>query len=69
MTNLINKLTAAISGAALFAAAFVMAGLGLTAIAFLALLSFFAVGIAMIAAPFVRMGMNAEAEATPADAA
>jgi len=52
MTNLINKLTTAISNTVLFAAAIVMAGLGFAVAGTLALFALVAVGVAMIAAPF-----------------
>ena len=54
MTTLINKITTAVSGAVLFAAAIAMAGLGFAVIATLALFAFLAVGIALLAAPFAN---------------
>jgi len=55
MTTLINKITTAISGAVLFAAAMVMTGLGLAVVATLAAFAFLAVGVALLAAPFAGM--------------
>ncbi|MEL6571339.1 MAG: hypothetical protein AAFQ64_06765 [Pseudomonadota bacterium] len=55
MKPLIHKVTAAISGAVLFAAAIAMAGLGFAVIASLAIFAFFTLGIALLASPFVRM--------------
>lgn len=52
MTNLINKLSAALSNTVLFAAAVFMAGLGFAVVGTLALFALMAVGVAMIAAPF-----------------
>lgn len=63
MTNLMTKLTATVSSTVLFAAAVVMAGLSFAVVGTLALFALMAVGIALIAAPFVKM-----AEAAPADA-
>lgn len=54
MTTLINKITTAVSGAVLFAAAIAMAGLGFAVIATLAFFAFLAIGIALLAAPFAR---------------
>jgi hypothetical protein len=54
MTTLINKFTSALSNAVLFAAAIAMAGLGFAVVGTLALFAMMAVGVAMIAAPFVR---------------
>lgn len=58
MKTLINKVTTAISGAVLFAAAIAMAGLGFAVIASLAIFAFFALGIALLASPFVRMAQD-----------
>lgn len=61
MKTLINKATSAISGAVLFAAAVAMAGLGFAVIASLAIFALFAVGVALLAAPFVSMAQQDEA--------
>ncbi|MEL7345080.1 MAG: hypothetical protein AAFN59_09510 [Pseudomonadota bacterium] len=53
MTNLIKKLSAALSNTVLFAAAIIMAGLGFAVVGTLALFALVAFGIALIAAPFV----------------
>ena len=63
MTNLINKATAAVSNTVLFAAAVVMAGLGFAVVGTLALFALMAVGVAMIAAPFVSLAQPAPADA------
>ncbi|MEM7470726.1 MAG: hypothetical protein AAF340_05185 [Pseudomonadota bacterium] len=52
MTNLVTKLRAALSNAALFTATLVMACLGFAFVGTLALFVLLAVGIAMICAPF-----------------
>lgn len=52
MTNLINKLSTALSNTVLFAATVVMAGLGFAVVGTLALFALMAFGVAMIAAPF-----------------
>jgi len=54
MKTLIKKATTALSGAVLFAAAIAMAGLGFAVIASLTVFAFFAVGIALVAAPFAQ---------------
>ncbi len=58
MKNLMNKATSAISGAVLFAAAIAMAGLGFAIVASLAIFALFAIGIALLAAPFVSAGQQ-----------
>lgn len=60
MKTLINKFTTAASGAVLFAAAIAMAGLGFAVIASLAIFAFFAVGVALVAAPFARAALEDE---------
>jgi len=55
MKNLINKITTAVSGAVLFAAALAMAGLGFAVLGTLALFAIMALGLALLAAPFVRL--------------
>lgn len=61
MKTLINKVTSAISGVVLFAAAMAMAVLGFAVIASLAIFSFFAIGVALLAAPFVPVAQKDEA--------
>lgn len=63
MTNLINNLTHAISNIVLFAAAIVMAGLGFAFMGMLAVFALVAVGVAMIASPFVAQAVPAPAKA------
>jgi hypothetical protein len=53
MNTLITKLTSAISGAVLFAAGCVMAGLGFALVAMLAVFGFVALGVALLATPFL----------------
>ena len=53
MTNLITKLKSALSNVVLIAAAIFMAGLCFAFIGALALFGLMAVGVALIAAPFV----------------
>lgn len=62
MKTLINKMTTALSGAVLFAAAIAMAGLGFAVIATLAIFAVFAIGVALIAAPFVPVAQPETAE-------
>lgn len=62
MKTLINKVTTAISGAVLFAAALAMAGLGFAMIALLAFFAFIAIGVALLAAPFAPAAEPDEAE-------
>ena len=63
MTTLINTITTAISNTVLFAAAIVMAGLGFVFVGTLALFALMAVGVAMIASPFVALAVPAPADA------
>ncbi|MDD9922913.1 MAG: hypothetical protein OXQ92_11640 [Boseongicola sp.] len=58
MTTLINTTKNAVSNVVLFAASALMAGLGIAVIATLAVFAFFAMGIALIAAPFVGLAMQ-----------
>ena len=69
MKTLINKVTSAISGTVLFAAAIAMAGLGFAVIASLTVFAFFSMGIALLAAPFAQTAqpeeeINEDAEVT-----
>ncbi len=68
MTNLINTVTSAVSNTVLFAAGVVMAGLGFAFVGTLALFALMAVGVAMIASPFIPQ-VQAEAKAADADLA
>lgn len=64
MTKLFNKVSHAISGAILFVLGCAMAGLGLMVMGFLALFALAAMGLAVIAAPFVAMAQsNAQEQA------
>ncbi len=54
MTTLINKAAATVSGVVLFCIGCVMAGIGLSVVGFLAMFGLAAVGLALLAAPFVR---------------
>ncbi|MEL6681253.1 MAG: hypothetical protein AAFQ09_01250 [Pseudomonadota bacterium] len=67
MKTLITKITTALSGAVLFAAAIAMAGLGFAVIASLTILAFFAIGIALLAAPFVGMAQQEQEITKEAD--
>jgi len=58
MKTLINKLIAALSSAVLFAAAIAMAGLGLVFLGTLAVFGFLALGVALLAAPFLRLSQE-----------
>ena len=60
MKTLINKITNAVSGAVLFAAAVAMAGLGFAVVAILAVFAFFAIGVALLAAPFAQSAETEE---------
>ncbi len=62
MTNLIHKLSSALSNAVLFAAAVIMAGLGFAVVGTLALFALLAVGVAMIAAPFASGGHQVKSD-------
>lgn len=53
MTNLINKIKSTVSNIVLFTAAIAMTGLGFAFVGMMALFALVAVGMAMIAAPFV----------------
>lgn len=67
MTNLMNKLTSAVSNVVLFAVAIAMAGLGFVFVGTLALFSLMAFGIALIAVPFVGAAQAGQTEADDAD--
>lgn len=63
MTSLINKFSTAVSSTVLFAAAIVMAGLGFAFLGMLALFALMALGVALIAAPFVAQPDDTVADA------
>jgi len=58
MMKLTNKLTSAISNTVLFTAAIVMTGLGFALVGMLALFALMAVGVALIASPFVTVAQS-----------
>ena len=62
MKNLINKATSTLSGIVLFAFGCVMAGLGLATVGVLALFALAAVGLSLLAAPFVSQTQPAAEE-------
>ena len=62
MHSIINKAVSAISGVVLFAAAAVMAGLGLAVIGALGLFALAAIGVALLAAPFVAYAQSTRNE-------
>ncbi len=68
MKTLINKITAAVAGAVLFAAAVAMAGLGFMVLGALALFGCLALGLALLAAPFAQLSekMSRDADIDPA---
>lgn len=55
MTSFLNKIASSFAGLVLFLVGCVMAGLGLTMIAVLSVFAMVALGIALIASPFVAM--------------
>lgn len=63
MTDLMNKFSTALSHTVLFAAAVVMAGIGFAVVGTLALFALMAIGVAMIAAPFIAKHHAADADA------
>ncbi len=65
MNTLITKTKSAIATAALFTFGAVMAGFGLATVGVLALFALVALGLAMLAAPFLTMSQPAD-EDTPA---
>jgi len=66
MKNLINTITATASNAVLFAAAIAMAALGFVTLGTLAIFAFIALGLALLAAPFVGLS-DGIYDAEPAD--
>lgn len=63
MTNLTNKLTTAASNAVLFTAGLVLAGLGFAIVGSVALFALMAVGVALVAAPFIAQEKPVASEA------
>lgn len=59
MNTLLTKAASAISGVALFCVGCLMAGLGLSVVALLALFALAAAGLALLAAPFVALAQPA----------
>lgn len=59
MTNLITKLTTALTNTVLFAAAIVMAGLGFAFLGTLTLFGVMTVGVAILVSPFVKRAQPA----------
>lgn len=68
MTNFLNKITATVSGIALFAIGVVVAGLGFAAMGVLALFALTALGLGILAAPLVNIGPVDEADTDSRDA-
>ncbi len=60
MKTLANKITSGLAGAVVLLVGGAMAGLGLAVIAFLALFALAAIGLALLAKPFVAMADTAE---------
>ncbi len=69
MSNLITKTGQAISNAVLFCIGLAMAGLGLLVAGFLALFGLMAVGLALLASPFVASAIEQPEKDAPADTA
>ncbi len=69
MKALTNTLKTALSNVVLFAAACVMAGVGFAFVATLAVFAFFAMGVALFAAPFVGLSQSQDAAPDSAEAA
>lgn len=63
MTNLINKLSTVLSNTVLFAAGIFMAGLSFVFLSTMALFAFVAVGVALIASPFVAIAQPQHSDA------
>ena len=62
MNTLINKTTSALSSVVLFACGCVMAGLGLAVVGVLAVFAFAAIGLALLASPFVALAQAPQSE-------
>ncbi len=55
MTKFINTVTSAVSGFAIFVAGAILAVMGFAMVGILALFAFGAMGIALLASPFIKM--------------
>lgn len=66
MTNLITKLKSALSNIALFGVTIVMAGLGFALMGTLAMFALLAMGVALMAAPFLQSPQPCENDAETA---
>ncbi len=66
MTNLINKAASSVAGVVLFLVGAVMAGMSLAVVFLLAMFALAVAGLALLAAPFLRFAMPAEADAVDA---
>ncbi|WP_375279824.1 hypothetical protein [Pseudooctadecabacter sp.] len=69
MTTLMSKFKSAVSTTVVCAAGVVMMGLGFALVGTLALFGLVAIGIALLAAPFVAPTLQASADADPQTAA
>lgn len=63
MTNLINKFSSALSNTVLFATGVTLAGLSFIFLGTIALFALMAVGVALIASPFVAIPQGEPADA------
>lgn len=69
MKSLMTKASNAASSLALLVFGGVLAGLGLAMMGVLALFAFAALGVALIAAPFMALSQTSDAEEQPGEAA
>ena len=67
MKSILEKTTATFAGAIVVLVGCVMAGLGFTVIAFLAMFALAAYGLALIAAPFLAMAQKQAEPSEPQD--
>ncbi|MBO9420197.1 hypothetical protein J7444_01065 [Labrenzia sp. R4_1] len=67
MKSILEKTTATFAGAIVVLVGCVMAGLGFTVIAFLAMFALAAYGLALIAAPFLAMAQKQAEQSEPQD--
>ncbi|MFN3129546.1 hypothetical protein [Roseibium sp.] len=67
MKSILEKTTATFAGAIVVLVGCVMAGLGFTVIAFLAMFALAAYGLALIAAPFLAMAQKQPEQSEPQD--
>ncbi|XYK82773.1 MAG: hypothetical protein ROO70_11335 [Labrenzia sp.] len=67
MKSILEKTTATFAGAIVVLVGCVMAGLGFTVIAFLAMFALAAYGLALIAAPFLAMAQKQAEQFEPQD--